>query len=161
MHHVTYSRKTMIIKVLVMLLFVITVFWILFSGFAVEESSFAKGLIYAAMSLILVFFLVAFGMFAYYLCKPNKIVLLSFDKTGFYYGDHFIPHDKVKWFGYGLNRKDFRTAFFEGFTIKTNKEEIIIPTYQLLLNKEINKWVFSPLEKYAPQLFEGDGEEWQ
>lgn len=156
MHHVTYSRKTITIKIFIILLFVIVILWVLFGDFVVKESSLSKGLIYFLMSIALLFFLIVGGMLTYYLCKSKKPVLLSFDENGFYYKDELIPYEKVKSFGYGLNRQDVRTMIFQGFTIETNKEDIIIPTHQLLLDREVNKWVFGPLEKYAPHIFGKD-----
>ncbi|WP_079527533.1 hypothetical protein [Halobacillus hunanensis] len=83
-----------------------------------------------------------------------------FDESGFYYKDEKIPFETVSSFAYGLNRKKFWTVIFEGFIIETSTKEIVIPTYQLLFNKELAKWVFEPLEQYAPELFE-EGEGWE
>ncbi len=159
MHRITYSRKTVAIKVLIALLFIVVISLVFFSDFIVNESSLSKIFIYITISIILLFFLTAFLICTYFLFKPRKVNLLTFDEASFYYKNEKIPFETVSMFAYGLNRKKFWTMLFEGFIIETATRDIVIPTFQLMSNKEVAKWVFEPLELYAPELFEEVEEE--
>lgn len=162
MHHITYHRGTLVLKVLVSLLFVIVTLGALLGGlggFLLDNSSFPDVFMYIVMIPCLLFFSTTLIMFSYFLFKPMKICLISFDESGFYYKGEKIPYTSVTSFGYGLRMKKFWTSIFEGFIIETTTKEIVIPTYQLLSNKQVAKWVIEPLERYAPELFDEDMED--
>ncbi|WHY72739.1 DUF5381 family protein [Fictibacillus enclensis] len=146
--HVTYQRKSLLIKVLAgLLLCSMAVAAFLFSDWG--EGSPGFHLLWTSFLVIaFLFFLIMTVVFLFFMCKPRKSVFLSYNEQGILVKDLFIPFEEVEDIRYGLNASDVRTYLIQGYTIKRHgKDPIIIPTYQTLLDKEALEQTLEPLEQ--------------
>ncbi|MDN4526480.1 DUF5381 family protein [Fictibacillus fluitans] len=146
--HVTYQRKSLLLKVLAgLLLCSMAAAAFLFSDWG-NGSRFIHLLWTSFLVIALVFFLIMTVLFLFFMCKPRKTIFLSYNEQGILVKDLFIPFEEVKDIRYGLNPSDVRTYLIQGFTIKRHrKNPVIIPTYQTLLDKEAFEQALEPLEQ--------------
>ena len=145
---ITYNRKSLFIKLIgSLLLIVMTVVAYFISGLTKTE-----GIIYSIwigfLVIALIFSTATFLNFLFHTIMPKKRILFSFNEKGIKYKNNIIPYDEIEDMSYGLDVSHIATAFWQGVIInKKNEEKFIIPTYQVLTDKEVDTLIFEPIDK--------------